>query len=134
MEVCYADFTQDIDHYRRLGADDDALVRSEGLLNHYFLVIQQLDELERRLELKNAHIARLQEQLFGPNTPTDDDLAEEPHNSPKDKNNPSVDDDDSEVEANDEPCDEADKNVEAEISNGDPVPKEKKTRTWSFGC
>ena len=58
MEVSYADFAEDIDHYRALGANEDALTRSNGLLNHYFVTASKLTELEQLLQIKEAYIAR----------------------------------------------------------------------------
>ena len=123
MEVCYADFAQDIDQYRRLGANENALARSEGLLNHYFFVIQKLSELEQDIELKNAHIARLQEQLFGSNAVVIDSQAEE---SDAIENDPPSGNEDSQANVNDASCDDADKNGGSDGSNTPAPQKEKK--------
>ena len=65
MDACYADFKADIEYYRSLGADAESLARSEGLLNLFFITLNECDELSAELERKQANILRLQESLFG---------------------------------------------------------------------
>ena len=134
MEVSYSEFAEDIEAYRSLGANKQALARSEGLLNHYFFVIQQVSELENQLELKDAYIARLQEQLFGARASVEEPKPDTSEEDESDKKDPSSENDDSETAAHDEPNHDTDEPAESNSDDSESKPEEEKPGHGRLGA
>lgn len=65
MDATYQEFLTDIQHYRALGANEEALQRSEGLLNLVFFLLTEFDGLQQKIERQQAHLLRLNELQFG---------------------------------------------------------------------
>ena len=65
MELSYREAIADIDHYRSIGANDGALDRTEGVINHCFIMMSKYSELEHKCESLQAQVLNLREQLFG---------------------------------------------------------------------
>jgi hypothetical protein len=65
MDASYQDFVTDIQQYRTLGASEESLQRSEGLLNLVFFLFAEFDGLQQKIERQQAHLLRLKEMQFG---------------------------------------------------------------------
>ena len=65
MDASYQDFVTDIQQYRALGASEESLQRSEGLLNLVFFLFAEFDGLQQQIERQQAHLLRLKEMQFG---------------------------------------------------------------------
>lgn len=65
MELSYNDAISDLNYYRSLGANEDALSRTEGLVNHCFVMMNKYSELELAHENMKAQLLSYQEIIFG---------------------------------------------------------------------
>ena len=65
MELSYFEAMADLDLYRSLGANEPALARTEGLINHCFVMMSKFSELEERCESLQAQVLSYQEMIFG---------------------------------------------------------------------
>lgn len=46
MELSYSDAISDLAHYRAMGADENSLARTEGIINHCFVMMNKFSKLE----------------------------------------------------------------------------------------
>lgn len=74
MDASYLDFLTDIQQYRALGASEESLQRSEGLLNLVFFLFTEFDDLQQKIEHQQAHLLRLKEMQFGAGQVIEGDL------------------------------------------------------------
>lgn len=93
MEASYVDLVEDIAHFRSLGASEATLTRMEGVVNHYFCLIQLYDQMKDMIEKQTVTIARLQEQLFGRGDTYDGEVVEAEDNKDEDEPNPAASND-----------------------------------------
>jgi hypothetical protein len=65
MELSYSDVLSDLAHYRALGADEHSLARTEGIINHCFVMMNKFSELELAHQNLRAQVISYQEIIFG---------------------------------------------------------------------
>ena len=65
MELSYSDAISDLAHYRALGADENSLARTEGIINHCFVLMNKFSELELAHQNLQAQVISYQEIIFG---------------------------------------------------------------------
>ena len=79
MELSYNDLTRDLAYFKSLGANQAALDRVEGFINHSFILMNKYSELELKVERLQAAILHYKEMNFGQaNGTTDADNDPEP--------------------------------------------------------
>lgn len=65
MELSYLDAISDLNYYRALGASEDVLSRTEGLINHCFVLMNKYSQLELAHQNLKAQVLSYQEIIFG---------------------------------------------------------------------
>lgn len=70
MELSYSDAISDLAHYRELGADENSLARTEGIINHCFVMMNKFSELELAHQNLQAQVLSYREIIFGKSNAT----------------------------------------------------------------
>lgn len=65
MELSYSDAITDLAHYRAMGADENSLARTEGIINHCFVMMNKFSKLELAYQNLQAQMLSYQEIIFG---------------------------------------------------------------------